>query len=93
MKWFIFVMLMLFTPVTYATDWPMFGRDPQHTGVASESVELPLEVQCESKTISSVLFFLSMSSDTVYVGADYICAECRNGMSGCPCAKNIMYVI
>lgn len=64
-------MLMLLTPTTCAADWPMFGHDPQHTGVAGESVEPPIEVPWESKTVSSVLFFLSMSGDTVYVGADY----------------------
>jgi len=70
MKWFIFVMLMLFTPVTCAADWPMFGHDPQHTGVAGESVEPPLELLWKSNTNSSVRSSPVISGDTVYISSD-----------------------
>ena len=75
----IFVVLVLLPGIASAADWPMFRHNPQHTGVAGESVEPPLKVQWESKTVSSAPSFLSMSGDTVYMGADYIGAECRNG--------------
>ena len=97
-KWLIFAVLMLvaqvlFAPLSCAADWPMFGHDPQHNSVAGESVEPPLKVQWESKTVSSAPSFLSMSGDTVYMGADYIGAECRNVMAGGSCAENILYAI
>lgn len=89
----IFVVLALLPYIASAADWPMFGPDPQHTGVAGESVELPLKVRWESKTVSSAPSFLSMSGDTAYLGADYIGAECMNGMAGGSCAENILYTI
>ncbi|MEA1865707.1 MAG: PQQ-binding-like beta-propeller repeat protein, partial [Euryarchaeota archaeon] len=76
-KWLIFAVLMLathvlFAPLSCATDWPMFGHDPQHTGVAGESVEPPLELLWKFKTNSSVPTYRSspvISSDTVYRGS------------------------
>lgn len=58
-KWLIFVALMLvaqmlFASLACAADWHMFGHDPQHTGVAGESVEPPLEILWKSKTNNSV---------------------------------------
>ena len=58
-KWLIFVALvlvaqMLFSSSACAADWHMFGRDPQHTGVAGESVEPPRELQGESSPVISM---------------------------------------
>ena len=58
-KWLIFVALMLtaqvlFAPLACAADWHMFRHDPQHTGVAGESVEPPLELLWESSQVISI---------------------------------------
>jgi len=71
-KWLIFFMLMSLTPITCAADWPMFGHDPQHTGVAGEIVEPPLEVVWKFKMNSSVSSYRSspvISGDTIYMGS------------------------
>ncbi|RZN42517.1 MAG: hypothetical protein EF813_01310 [Methanosarcinales archaeon] len=68
----LFTVLALLPCSTSAADWPMFGHDPYHYGVTGESMEPPLKVQWESKTVSSAPSFLSMSGDTVYMGANYI---------------------
>jgi outer membrane protein assembly factor BamB len=48
----------------------MFGHDPQHTGVAGESVEPPLELLWKFKTNSSSRYSPAISDDTVYIGSD-----------------------
>ena len=40
----LFAVLVLLSGTAASADWPMFGHDPQHTGVAGESVEPPLEL-------------------------------------------------
>jgi outer membrane protein assembly factor BamB len=73
-KWLILVVLMLathalFAPLACAADWPMFGHDPQHTGVAGESVEPPLELLWKFRTDGAVLSSPAISGDTVYIGS------------------------
>lgn len=58
-KWLIFVVLMLvaqvlFAPLSCAADCPMFGHDPQHTGMAGGSVETPRELLWKSSLASSI---------------------------------------
>ena len=66
----IFVVLVLLSDTAAAADWPMFGHDPQHTGVAGESVEPPLELLWKFKTNSSSRYSPAISDDTVYIGSD-----------------------
>ena len=73
-KWFIFVALMLmaqvlFAPLACATDWPMFGHDPQHTGVAGEIVEPPLELLWSYETGNLVDSTPAVSGGIVYIGS------------------------
>ena len=77
-KWLIFVTLalvaqMLFASLVCAADWPMFGHDPQHTGVAGESVEPPLELLWKYNTNSAVHSAPSVSGETVYIGLNDGC--------------------
>ena len=69
MKWLIFFMFMLLTTVTCAADWPMFGHDPQHTGVAGESVEPPLELLWKYEADHEFSASPAASGDTVYIGS------------------------
>lgn len=73
-KWFIFVALMLmaqvlFAPLACAADWPMFGHDPQHTGVAGEIVEPPLELLWSYETGNLVESTPAVSGGIVYIGS------------------------
>ena len=66
----MFLVLALLSGTAAAADWPMFGHDPQHTGVAGESVEPPLELLWKFKTNSSSRYSPAISDDTVYIGLD-----------------------
>ena len=50
-----------------SADWPMFGHDLQHTGVAGESVEPPLELLWEFNISSSVASSPVVSGGIVYI--------------------------
>jgi len=65
----IFVVLVLLSGTATAADWPMFGHDPQHTGVAGESVEPPLELLWKFETNSSSRSSPAISDDIVYIGS------------------------
>ena len=60
---------MLLSGTAVAADWPMFGHDPQHTGVAGESLETPLEVLWKFETGGMVKGSPVVSGGTVYIGS------------------------
>ena len=64
----IFSILVLLSGTAVAADWPMFGHDPQHTGVAGESLEPPLEVLWKFGAGGEV-GSPAVSRDTVYIGS------------------------
>ena len=64
----IFSILVLLSGTAVAADWPMFGHDPQHTGVAGESLEPPLEVLWKFGTGDEV-GPPAVSGGTVYIGS------------------------
>jgi len=71
----IFAIIVLLSGTAVAADWPMFGHDPQHTGVAGESLEPPLEVLWKFETDCRV-YSPAVSGGTVYIGSldDYVYA-------------------
>ena len=65
----LFAVLVLLSGTAASADWPMFGHDPQHTGVADESVEPPLELLWEFNINSSTASSPVVSGGTVYIVA------------------------
>ena len=65
----LFAVLVLLSGTAASADWPMFGHDPQHTGVAGESVEPPLELLWEFNINSSIASSPVVSGDRVYIVA------------------------
>ena len=63
----LFAVLVLLSGTAASADWPMFGHDPQHTGVAGESVEPPLELLWEFNISSTVASSPVVSRGTVYI--------------------------
>ncbi|NIA11931.1 MAG: hypothetical protein GWP10_19955 [Nitrospiraceae bacterium] len=47
---FPLVVLVLLSGTAASADWPMFGHDPQHTGVSGKSVKPPLELLWKYET-------------------------------------------
>jgi outer membrane protein assembly factor BamB len=87
-KWLIFVVLMLvaqvlFAPLACAADWPMFGHDPAHTGVAGESVEPPLELLWKFGTGWHIDHSSpAISGDTLYIGSLDNCVYALDATTG-----------
>jgi len=65
----VFAVLVLLSGTVASADWPMFGHDPQHTGVADESVEPPLELLWEFNIYSHIASSPVVSGDIVYIVA------------------------
>jgi len=66
----VFSILMLLSGTAVAADWPMFRHDLQHTGVAGESLEPPLEVLWKFGAGGKV-GSPAVSGGTVYIGSGY----------------------
>ena len=65
----LFAVLVLLSGTAASADWPMFGHDPQHTGVAGESVEPPLELLWEFNIDSHIASSPVVSGGIVYIVA------------------------
>jgi len=65
----LFAVLVLLSGTAASADWPMFGHDPQHSGVAGEIVEPPLELLWEFNINSSTASSPVVSGGTVYIVA------------------------
>jgi outer membrane protein assembly factor BamB len=78
----MFLVVVLLSGTAAAADWPMFGHDPQHTGVAGESVEPPLELLWKFKTNSSIRSSPAISDDTVYIGSGDGCVYALDAATG-----------
>ena len=71
----LFAVLVLLSGTAAATDWPMFGHDPQHTGVAGESVEPPLELLWEFN-INSYIASSPVGSEDMGVSGSNVIPSC-----------------
>ncbi|CAD7771547.1 Outer membrane protein assembly factor BamB [Candidatus Methanoperedenaceae archaeon GB50] len=65
----MFLVLVLLSGTAAAADWPMFGHDPQRTGVAGESVEPPLGLLWKYEADHEFGASPATSGDTVYIGS------------------------
>ena len=68
----IIAIFILLTGIAQAGDWPMAGHDPQHTSIADESIQPPLELVWKTYIaggIGGIGSFPAISGDIVYVAS------------------------
>ena len=75
-------MLLLFTPLASADDWPMFHHDLRHTGHSAESISDNLELLWSYETGKLVSSSPVVSNGKVFVSSDDDKIYCLNANNG-----------
>ncbi|WP_461864835.1 protein kinase domain-containing protein, partial [Thermococcus sp.] len=66
----LIIMVLIPFPSTIATNWVNYKNSPQHTGIANDALEPPLEPLWSFKTGGSIVSSPAVYNGTLYLGSD-----------------------